>query len=195
MQDLYFKKYIDYKFLDLNLKFAVANEIFSTFRIDIGTALLLRTFVKTYKGDPHKILDLGCGYGPIGITLAKMFPYCKVEMIDKDLLAVRYAQINSELNKVDDRTEIHGELGIENLKLADPDLVFSNIPAKAGDAVIREVFIKQLYNQLGNRGEYWCVVVSGLNRLIPKISRAEQIPLKLVIKRKGHSVYKALKVY
>ena len=38
------------------------------------------------------ILDIGCGYGPIGITLAKVFPTTSVDLIDKDFVAIDYSK-------------------------------------------------------------------------------------------------------
>ena len=89
--DVYFKKEISYSFEGKEFKFDVANTLFSTFDLDHGTDILIRaiTFKKT-----KSILDLGCGYGPPGIILAKNNPKAKVVMLDKDLLAVCYTKYN-----------------------------------------------------------------------------------------------------
>lgn len=61
--------------------FNVAETLFSTFVLDHGTDVFIRS-VDT--NEPKTILDLGCGYGPIGIVLANKYPKAQVIMIDSD---------------------------------------------------------------------------------------------------------------
>jgi len=70
--DIYFKKEIIYKFEGKELRFYVGETLFSTFDIDHGTDIFLRSIAP--KNSPKTILDIGCGYGPIGISLATKFP-------------------------------------------------------------------------------------------------------------------------
>lgn len=138
---------------------------------------------------PKTILDLGCGYGPIGITLAKTNPLATVTMLDADLLAVRYTNINITKNAVTNAVAL-GSVGMEAVKEKYFDLIVSNIPAKIGDAAIAEDFLLTPYDHLNPGGELWVVVVSALNRLIPKVGAANGFEVKLVRKRSGHSLYK-----
>ena len=85
--DVYFKKEITYPFQGRKFKFDVANTLFSTFEMDHGTDVLIRTIEVN---NPKTILDLGCGYGPLGIILAAKNPQAQVTMLDVNLLAVRY---------------------------------------------------------------------------------------------------------
>ena len=100
--DVYFKKEIIYPFEGKKFRFDVGETLFSTFDIDHGTYVLLRNI--SPEKIPHTILDLGCGYGPIGIVLGSKYPKAKVVMIDKDLLAVRYAKHNLQKNNVNNVT-------------------------------------------------------------------------------------------
>jgi 16S rRNA (guanine1207-N2)-methyltransferase len=187
--DLYFKKNITYKFQDQNFEFGVAETLFSTFDIDHGTDILIRA-IDTQ--NPKSILDLGCGYGPLGIVLAKTYPQADVVMVDRDLLAVRYTNNNIENNSVTN-AEALGSVGIEKVKNRKFDLIVSNIPAKIGDAAIEKEFILDPYNLLNPGGEYWIVVVSALNRLIPPIGTKNDIKIQYIRKRSGHTVYKITK--
>lgn len=159
--------------------------------MDIGSDLLLRTLaLPPSSPSPRTILDLGCGCGVLGIVLARQFPEARVTLVDKDLLAVRYARHNSTLNNTPD-TEVLGSVGLEALPPAERyDLIVSNIPAKIGDTAIEHEFILAPLRRLATEGEYWFVVVSGLNHLIPRLARHHNLNLKEQKKRAGHTVYR-----
>ena len=159
--------------------------LFSSFDVDEGTEVFLR-FLQF--DAPRTILDLGCGYGPIGIILARLCPDAQVVMADKDLLAVRYARHNAEQNGQLNVTVV-GSVGMESVPALPYDLIVSNIPAKIGDAAIEQEFIIRPYERLQAGGNYWFVVVSGLNHLIPRVGQRHNLKLKEVKKRAGHSVY------
>jgi len=187
--DVYLKKEIVYPHKGHKFIFDVANELFSTFAIDHGTDMLLRHIILS---NPKTILDLGCGYGPIGIILAKTNPNAHVTMVDANLLAVRYANINCKKNKVTNAHSL-GSVGMEAVADQYFDLITSNIPAKIGDEAITQEFIMTPYKHLNPNGECWVVVVSALNRLIPDICKEHQLDVKLIRKRNGHSLYRIKK--
>ncbi len=187
--DVYFKKEISYPFGGEEFKFDVANTLFSTFDLDHGTDILIRAISPS---KPKSILDLGCGYGPLGIILAKNNPQAEVVMVDKDLLAVRYTKYNIVKNSITNAVVL-GSLGVEGIKEKTFDLIVSNIPAKIGDEAIAKEFILDPYKLLKPNGEYWVVVVSALNRLIPQVCNKNNIKIKEIRKRRGHTVYKISK--
>ena len=187
--DIYFKKDITYAFAGNTFTFSIANSLFSTFDLDHGTDVLIRAITPS---SPKSILDIGCGYGPLGIMLARINPEAQVTMVDRDLLAVRYANINVERNGLTNAKAI-GSVGIEAVKDQTFDLIVSNIPAKIGDEAITEEFILAPYSLLSPGGEYWIVVVSALNRLIPRVGKDEKLNIKEIKRRKGHTVYRIRK--
>lgn len=189
--DVYFKKRLDYTSGGQQFVFDVGHTIFSSFQIDEGTDLLLR-LLEPPADPPAHILDLGCGCGVIGIVLARRFPTAHVTLADKDLLAVRYARHNAACNNIANVTVL-GSVGLEHVPDHPYDMIISNIPAKIGDVAIEQEFILDPFARLCPGGVYWCVVVSGLNRLIPKIGVRHQLPLKEVKKRAGHTVYRIIK--
>ena len=71
MNDVYFKKRLDYYCRGQSFAFDVAHTLFSSHQIDEGTDLFLRTIDVPA---PRSIIDMGCGCGVIGIVLARMFP-------------------------------------------------------------------------------------------------------------------------
>ncbi|MBK9714397.1 MAG: methyltransferase [Kouleothrix sp.] len=183
--DVYFKKRIDYYCRGQTFAFDVAHTLFSSHQIDEGTDLFLRTIDVVA---PRTILDVGCGCGVIGIVLARLFPEARVQALDRDLLAVRYAQHNAELNGTPNVSAC-GSVGLERTPDEQFDLIVANIPAKIGDEAIEREFVLDPYEHLRPGGDYWFVVVSGLNRLIPGIGTRHRLKLKQVKKRAGHAVY------
>ncbi len=190
--DYYYKKTIEYNINNRKYTFDVAHGLFSTYNVDVGTDLLLDSLIRRFplKITPKKILDIGCGYGPLGIVLASNWTASEVEMVDKDLLAIKYSKINCDKNGVLNRANIHGSLAIEDVASKEFDLIVSNIPAKIGDLAIKEEFIQAPVKLLAKGGAYYFVVVSGLNRLIPKIGNDLGIRIEFLSKRVGHSVYR-----
>ena len=188
--DVYFKKEITYPFEGKKFRFDLGETLFSTFAIDHGTDVFLRSVVPEI--EPKRILDLGCGYGPIGIVLADKFPAAEVIMIDRDLLAVRYANYNIKKNSIGNARAIGG-VGMESVADQKFDLIVSNIPAKIGDDAISQEFILDPIKHLNSGGELWVVVVNYLNRLIPKVRGQNELNLKQVRNRSGHTVYRIKK--
>lgn len=183
--DRYFKKQIQYRHQRQDFTFDVGHTLFSSFEVDEGTDVFLR-FLQPKA--PTTILDLGCGYGPIGIILARLYPAAQVVMADRDLLAVRYARHNAAHNG-QSNVAVVGSVGLENVPDLPYNLIVSNIPAKIGDEAIEHEFILDPYERLVPGGDYWFVVVSGLNHLIPRLGQRHALKLKEVKKRAGHSVY------
>lgn len=78
--------------------FKTSSGIFSPQKIDLGTKLLIEDSIIPSTG---KVLDLGCGYGSVGIAIKKAFPQTKVFMSDVNERAVRLAKENAIKNKVE----------------------------------------------------------------------------------------------
>jgi 16S rRNA (guanine1207-N2)-methyltransferase len=185
--DAYYKKRLDYTVRGTQLAFDVGHTLFSSFQVDDGSDLLLRTIEPA--APPASILDLGCGVGVLGITLARRYPEAVVTMADVNLLAVRYARHNIALNGASNATA-QGSVGLEQVPPGPYDLIVSNIPAKIGDLAIEQEFVLAPLERLRPGGEYWFVVVSGLNHLIPRLGPRHNLKLKEIKKRSGYSVYR-----
>jgi 16S rRNA G1207 methylase RsmC len=185
--DPYFKKRVDLGFDGETLTFEVGHTLFASHEVDAGTKLLLRC-LETER-PPGRILDLGCGYGVLGIALARRFPEARVVLADSNLLAVRYARRNAALNEVPN-VEVVGSVALENVPPEEYDLIVANVPARVGDAAIEAEFIRSPRERLAAGGSYWFVAVSGLNHLLKRIAGRGGVPLRQVRKRAGHTVYR-----
>ena len=189
--DPYFKQRIEYRLRDEILRFDTAALLFSPFEIDPGTALLLKTMIDQH-GRPRSILELGCNYGAIGIVLARLNPRAEVILADKDLLAVRYARHNSELNGTTNVTVV-GSIGVERVPAGSFDLIASSIPAKIGDRAIEHDFVLRPLDRLNPGCSYWLVADSQLNRLMPGIARRHKLHLSEVNRQAGQIVFRIRK--
>jgi 16S rRNA G1207 methylase RsmC len=135
MQETYFKKTLTFKHEDKTLQFRVSQELFSSYEVDAGTRFLLRTLDQLPMADVRRVLDVGCGYGPLGLTLGKLDKRRTVHLVDRDALAVNFAQQNAELNNLHN-VSIYGSLGYDAVAERAFDLIVSNVPGKAGEGVI-----------------------------------------------------------
>ena len=144
---------IKFYFLGTNLKFIVDNGVFSKSNVDFGSSLLLRELI--IKKETTKVLDVGCGYGPIGITIAKCHPLLNVDMVDINLRALGLAKKNATLNNVDNVTIFESNI-YENVT-SKYDLIITNPPIRAGKNIVHSILLEG-YNYLNNKGTLWCVI-------------------------------------
>ena len=112
-----------------SLEFNSSSGVFSKDKPDFGSLVLING--STIK-DGQKILDMGCGYGLVGVSIAKQFPKCSIVMSDINKRAVRLAKMNVKLNKVKAKV-IESDL---YSKIDDKfDSVICNPPQKAGKEI------------------------------------------------------------
>ncbi len=140
-----------------SLNFETTFGIFSPKEIDQGTKLLL----KHLQIEPDfNCLDLGCGYGPVGIWMARMANEGSVVLLDKDFVAIEYANRNIINNKVSNATALLSN-GFSALSEQKFDLIVSNIPAKVGNEMLYLFLYDAIYH-LKPGGKFVVVTVNGL---------------------------------
>ncbi|MFL2104819.1 class I SAM-dependent methyltransferase [Desemzia sp. FAM 23991] len=117
--------------------FLTDSGVFSKATVDYGSRVLIETvdFSQLPEGD---LLDLGCGYGPMGLSFAKEENERKVEMVDVNERAIGLAQQNALKNKVTN-VDIHQSNIYGNVKGTEFAGVFSNPPIRAGKQVVHEI--------------------------------------------------------
>ncbi len=119
-------KKIRFTYRGYDLEFFLASGVFSKNKVDKGTELLLNTAFIQSNWD---VLDLGCGNGIIGISIAKAFPDCRVVLADINERAVLTAKKNAELNNV--KVKVVKSNIFENIK-GKFDTILLNPPMSAG---------------------------------------------------------------
>lgn len=139
------------------LVFETSFGVFSPKEIDEGTRLLLN-YLQVNAGDD--CVDLGCGYGPIGIWMAKKSQTGKVFLFDKDFVAIEHAKTNINKNQVENASAMLSN-GLSALKDEKFDLIVSNIPAKVGNEMLY-LFLYDAYHHLKPGGQFVVVTVNGL---------------------------------
>ncbi|PLW79737.1 16S rRNA methyltransferase [Candidatus Woesearchaeota archaeon] len=135
-EDIKIRFYLKKRKLEIELLGAPG--IFSKDRLDLGTELLLNhCLIK----DDWKILDMGCGYGPVGITLAILNNSIKVDMVDVNLRALKVARKNVRTKKLQERVNVF-ESNIYAKIEKKYDSILINPPQTAGKSVCNEMIIK-----------------------------------------------------
>jgi len=125
----------EYVYRGERLRFVTDAGVFSKGEVDNGTRLLLEALPEQMSGE---ILDLGCGWGVIGISIAKKWPECRVTMADVNLRALELSRENAKKNRVE--TECIESDGMAALASRTFDAVVTNPPIRAGKQVIYQMF-------------------------------------------------------
>ena len=137
--------------------------LFSPRAIDDGSKLLL-DHLHIEVGDD--CLDLGCGYGVLGLQIAKAAPKGYTLLVDKDFVAVQYAEKNRIANQLNNA---HCELsnGFNEISPRQFDIIVSNIPAKVGKEMLYIYLFDALkYLKLG--GSFYIVTISSLRQFFKR---------------------------
>jgi len=137
--------------------------IFSPREVDEGSRLLL-DFMEI--GESDDCLDLGCGYGPIGMTMARLAPKGQTLLVDKDFVAVDYANRNIALNHIDNAEALLSN-GFSTVGDRKFDVIASNIPAKVGNEMLY-LFLYDALAHLKPGGRLYVVTITGLRQFIKR---------------------------
>ena len=171
------------------LRFQTTWGLFSPREIDEGSALLLHHL--EVQADDVTI-DLGCGYGALGISIAKACPQGRVLMLDKDFVAVNYAQRNAALNGLSN-CEVRLSNGLADVpESIQADTLVSNLPAKVGRELMT-TFLLDAYAQLKPGGQIVVVTINGLREYIKKNFQAVFGNYEKIKQGKTYTVSRAVK--
>ncbi|MFK5883026.1 MAG: methyltransferase [Candidatus Izemoplasma sp.] len=163
------------------LKFKTDHGVFSRTEFDEGTRILLK-YIEV--ANAKTVLDLGCGYGVIGIYIAKQYQL-DIDMVDINNRAVMLSKDNSTLNNVN--TNVFYSDGFEAITRK-YDLILFNPPIRAGKKVFYKLF-EESVSYLNEFGSFYIVInkkhgaVSAINKL-KTIYRSVEI----IDKEKGFNV-------
>lgn len=169
----------------VRLAFGVGEGVFSAASVDVGTRLLLRTLAAAEYARGKRVLDLGCGYGPLGLALAAMAPRECVDLIDRDAVAVAYSRLNADVNEIE---AVRVEAGLGWADIPDDriyDLVVSNIPAKVGPAAI-ESWLLDARPHLSPDGVVAIVVINRLEEEVDRVLHEGAAEILLRQANRGH---------
>jgi 16S rRNA (guanine1207-N2)-methyltransferase len=173
------------------LQFITDQGVFSKKEVDFGSRVLIEEFVFPEVEGP--ILDVGCGYGPIGLSLAKERPSISVDMIDVNERAIDLAKLNAQRNGVANvrifKSDCYDALKPEDRYAA----ILTNPPIRAGKKVVHAILEGAIQHLLPD-GELWVVIQkkqgapSALEKLKGLFGEVE-----VVAKKKGYYIICAKK--
>ncbi len=139
---------------NIKLHFYTGSGVFSKNSIDYGTCLLIDAVLSDLDGT-GTVLDMGCGYGPIGIFIAARFKDSHVEMADVNERAIELSLRNIDSNKIKNAEAIvsDGFSGISRMY----DAVVTNPPIRAGKKTVFS-FYEGAFEHLKEDGKFYCVI-------------------------------------
>lgn len=174
---------------DKVLRFYTDVGVFSKKQIDFGSRLL----IESVELEKHKdVLDIGCGYGPIGLFAAKMATEGHVTLVDINERAVELCRKNAELNRIRNVDVLQSNL-FERLEGRFFDDILSNPPIRAGKKVVHHIF-EGAAQHLKSGGCLWIVIQKkqGASSALQKLCELYEDVIE-VTKSKGYRIFKATK--
>ncbi len=145
-------KIIKYDEDDIHLKFETNNKVFSPKGIDRGTLSMLS--VLDLASD-DKVLDIGCGYGFVGIYISQFINPDRITMSDISEDAITLAKLNSELNGIQDIKIVRSD-GFNNIEESGFSIILSNPPYHE-DFSVPKKFIEEGYKKMIVGGKLYMV--------------------------------------
>ncbi|MFG6150723.1 class I SAM-dependent methyltransferase [Halobacillus sp. B23F22_1] len=171
--------------------FTTDHAVFSKGEVDFGSRVLIDAYTPPdIQGD---ILDLGCGYGPIGLAIAKTDRDREVVMADVNERALALADKNAKQNQVNN-VVIKASDRFSNLKGRSFAAILTNPPIRAGKQVVHAMFTES-FAALKPNGELWVVIQKKQGAPSAKEKLEELFGnVELVVKKKGYYILRAKKV-
>lgn len=172
-------KSFDYYFDNEKFIFTTDNGVFCKENVDYGSYLLIKNTFRQALG--NRLLDLGCGWGPVGIIIKRFNPDIEVTAVDVNSRAVELTNLNAVQNKTLIKACLCTDILTLNLLF---DSIILNPPIRAGKVVIYDLYDKA-YHTLRENGSLYIVIQKkqGASSSVNKLS--ELFKTVTVLDRKG----------
>lgn len=181
---------IEFRFRGNELTFISDIGVFSKERIDYGSRVLLDTM--DIKENQKTLLDVGCGYGTLGVSLAKVYPWLSVEMVDVNERAVLLSNKSIAANNIENAKAYLSSV-YENVQ-GTYDVIISNPPIRAGKKVVHEI-LEKAFDHLNEQGELIVVIQKKQGAPSAKVKMEEVFGNCEIINRdKGYFILKSQKI-
>lgn len=178
---------------DMKFKFVTDAGVFSKGGIDYGSRALIECMDIP---EDAIVLDVGCGYGAIGLTAARLAKCGHVMLVDVNERAVDLAKENALLNGISN-VSIQESDGLATVRDAKYSVILTNPPIRAGKEVVHWIF-EQACEHLVEGGSFWIVIQKKQGAPSAK-AKLEQLfgedNVELRGKDKGYRIYRAKKPF
>lgn len=174
---------LNYKYSSFSFTFLSDNGVFSKKYIDYGSKLLLETYLEN-ETESKKVLDIGCGYGFLGIVIAKVTNSI-VDMTDVNKRAVHLTKRNIKSNKVEANVYISD--AYENVK-DKYDIVITNPPIRVGKTKLLEI-LENAFDHMNDSGKLYFVIRKDQGALSIKKILEEKYKVDMLSRSKGYFIY------
>lgn len=186
------RKTWDFELRGASIKFISDAGVFSKTTVDFGSRLLIESFEAS--NPSGKILDVGCGYGPIGLALAKSYPEAQVDMIDVNDRALELSAENAANNGLANVRVFESSVydGVTDRDYTD---IISNPPIRAGKKIVHEILTGS-FERLETGGGLW-IVIQKKQGGPSAAAKMEEVfgNVEVVAKDKGYFIYRSMKEY
>lgn len=178
---------INYNYKSFSFTFFSDLGVFSKDKIDYGSRLLVETYLN-YNNSSKKILDVGCGYGFIGVVLSKV-TNSEILMVDVNKRAIHLTERNIIENKVNAKSFISDAYENVNDKY---DVIITNPPIRAGKDKVLEI-LNESVKYLNDNGKLWFVIRKdqGAKSIIKVLNK--ELKVDNIEKSKGFYIFCAKK--
>ena len=157
------KKTIKYKIVNRNFEFMTDNGVFSKAKVDFGTDVMLKVFLRENtdrKSQKFDVLDIGCGYGVVSVVVKSFFQNVKTVSSDVNERALELTRENLLKNRVarieNENFQVRKSFAFDNIS-EKFDVILSNPPIRAGKQTIFQIY-EQSFEHLNGNGEFYCVI-------------------------------------
>ena len=184
------KQTITYKINDVTFSLLTDTNVFAKNGIDYGSNLLLKVLLQEI--DAGKVLDIGCGYGVIGLSLAHLIPDIQVVCSDINLRAVNLTIENMRALRLSERVTVLQSDLYEKIE-DEFNYIVSNPPIRAGKKVL-DIIYTEGYKRIIKGGSLY-LVIRRKQGAESAIKRLKEIFLNVTVleKDKGYWIIKASK--
>ncbi|KIL52261.1 class I SAM-dependent methyltransferase [Jeotgalibacillus campisalis] len=181
----------DFTLRGLTLRFKTDQGVFSKKEVDFGSRVLIETFIEPEIEGP--LLDVGCGYGPIGLALAKSTKNRDVHLVDVNNRALDLARENAVRNDVS-FVKVYESDCLDQVTTREFAAILTNPPIRAGKKTVHRIF-EQSAERLAPGGELWVVIQKKQGAPSAKDKLEELFGnVEVVLKNKGYFILRAKRV-
>ncbi len=149
-------KTIEYFIFDEKLEFKTNNAVFSKSYVDFGSDLLNKYIIENVENSNKKLIDVGCGYGAMGLTIGHFLNNLDLTLIDINERAITLCEENAKTILDHENIDIFKSDVCENVTDT-YDIAITNPPIRTGKDNVFAIY-EGCYNSLNDGGEIFVVI-------------------------------------